>query len=1044
MASTLTDSQKTLESCSAVISDEPQRYFKSLTFSNFITTKLKEFKDNIFIRSRSEDGQTKLMTYGQVDNFTSKLACCLYNDIKAKYGIQLGKDVTVAIFNTHCVSSFLLIVALIKIKCKMLMISPRNSPEAVKSLIEKTKCCLCFAGPLFVDSVSSVPAALFPCSRYYELLNQPDGMSEKEIAFMEKFNSHQQEELNDIVAIIHSSGTTAFPKAIQLSNRYMLFLAQAFTPNFSARGYHRLCLKETSQVICLFPIFHVGGIGSAFRAIAYGGSNIYLHQYPPSINELMDCIREGQEMMCQIPLPLIEKLIAHVTQTNEVGLLRDKINFMETGGNPIPLHIVDWFKDRELKLGVAYASSESLPMMTNNYLLDSIEHDILFLMPSLKPYVFMEPFDSERFQLIIKASSPYTATGIANRDNGDYATKDLFYKSKYIDGFYYSGRADDILLMSNGEKTNPVPMELAIKECPFVLNCLVIGQSKPCTALLFEIDSDRATGHSLEEIMNSVNKYVDIANQNAPNFSTILPQMIAQLPSNQCFPTTDKGSISRTKTLVAFSDIIEELYDNLLHKEVVAKNVDFMIEDEVKQKLHNMVTQLLGTSSVRHEDSLFNQGLNSLTAIQLRNKIMEEIKPVPQEFVYSNDTICNMTIALIEKEVPQKDSLADTEAILKDFVKRASIDINYEKKHTVLLTGATGSLGTYLLRDLILDLEHIKKVYVLVRQSDYKTPRERVLDSLQRRKIDLDIISDPNRVEILCIDSKDKTYLGLESKGCYDQLRSEVTLIQACGWMLDFYKTVKHYEKDCLDDFYRLIQFAHQEQQNPIPLHFISSISASTLYGPVVPEVPMPSDSPQVALPFGYGQSKFIAEKLLDYLREEKNMPCYIHRVGQVCGDSVHGTWNTSELVSSILMGGVLDLKQMPDLEGQINWIPVDYAAKTIHQLMIRSNEMDCKQTQHIFHILHPHATSWKLLIQNIRESGLQFDIVPLETWTKSVERKGESNPAFKFIDLLKMQKGAFSGSNTTYEITQTSKIAPVLLDTPELNANQVIKWFQN
>lgn len=60
----------------------------------------------------------------------------------------------------------------------------------------------------------------------------------------------------------------------------------------------------------------------------------------------------------------------------------------------------------------------------------------------------MEPFDEDRYQLVVKKGSPFLATGAQNRENGDYATKDLLVKSKDAsNGYNYVGRADDILVM---------------------------------------------------------------------------------------------------------------------------------------------------------------------------------------------------------------------------------------------------------------------------------------------------------------------------------------------------------------------------------------------------------------------------------------------------------------------------------------------------------------------------------------------------------------------------------------------------------------------
>lgn len=63
-------------------------------------------------------------------------------------------------------------------------------------------------------------------------------------------------------------------------------------------------------------------------------------------------------------------------------------------------------------------------------------------------YTYLEHFDGDRYQLIIKAGAPFLASNIALRSNGDYATKDLFTESPLVKyGYTYVGRADDTLIM---------------------------------------------------------------------------------------------------------------------------------------------------------------------------------------------------------------------------------------------------------------------------------------------------------------------------------------------------------------------------------------------------------------------------------------------------------------------------------------------------------------------------------------------------------------------------------------------------------------------
>ncbi len=59
---------------------------------------------------------------------------------------------------------------------------------------------------------------------------------------------------------------------------------------------------------------------------------------------------------------------------------------------------------------------------------------------------------------------------MSNLPDGGYATKDLFVPHQTIRGAYkFMGRLDDTLVQVNGEKTNPVPIELTLKgESPYM------------------------------------------------------------------------------------------------------------------------------------------------------------------------------------------------------------------------------------------------------------------------------------------------------------------------------------------------------------------------------------------------------------------------------------------------------------------------------------------------------------------------------------------------------------------------------------------------
>ena len=76
-------------------------------------------------------------------------------------------------------------------------------------------------------------------------------------------------------------------------------------------------------------------------------------------------------------------------------------------------------------------------------------------------YLEFAPQGSDTFELIVKDGWP--AKIVSNRDDGAYCTKDLVLQHpKNKHWFKYIGRMDDTLTQTLGEKTNPVPIELAI------------------------------------------------------------------------------------------------------------------------------------------------------------------------------------------------------------------------------------------------------------------------------------------------------------------------------------------------------------------------------------------------------------------------------------------------------------------------------------------------------------------------------------------------------------------------------------------------------
>jgi hypothetical protein len=86
---------------------------------------------------------------------------------------------------------------------------------------------------------------------------------------------------------------------------------------------------------------------------------------------------------------------------------------------------------------------------------------------NINQYIHLEP-RGDLLEVVVKDGWPGKVFN--NLPDGGYATKDLFVGHPTTRGAYkFVGRLDDTLVQVNGEKTNPVPIELTLKgESPYM------------------------------------------------------------------------------------------------------------------------------------------------------------------------------------------------------------------------------------------------------------------------------------------------------------------------------------------------------------------------------------------------------------------------------------------------------------------------------------------------------------------------------------------------------------------------------------------------
>lgn len=249
--------------------------------------------------------------------------------------------------------------------------------------------------------------------------------------------------------------------------------------------------------------------------------------------------------------------------------------------------------------------------------------DYVRVYPNVRDSVKFEPIENGLFEAVYLQSHPGLAPSIANSDDpapGSWRSKDVFAPHPSIpDVWKYVTRVDDRITLKNGEKVLPLPIEGRIRQDKLVREAVVVGVDRTVPGVLIFRTSDNL---STEEFLDAVWPSIEDANSRAEAFSQISKTMIAILPANVEYPKTDKGSIIRAQVNEKFADYIDEMYHRLEGDQEGDLQLDLAgIESFLKDTYEDVV----GTTLESLDTDLFNAGVDSLKAIQMRRTIQRTL-----------------------------------------------------------------------------------------------------------------------------------------------------------------------------------------------------------------------------------------------------------------------------------------------------------------------------------------------------------------------------------------------------------------------------------
>ncbi len=560
-----------------------------------------------------------------------------------------------------------------------------------------------------------------------------------------------------------------------------------------------------------------------------------------------------------------------------------------------------------------------------------------------------------------------------------YKTGDL---AKYrADGnVIFLGR-DDHQVKVNGYRIELGDIEAMLSQHPAVRQKVVIvrddatGDKRLIAYLLFDP----------EQLKPSVSELRDFLRALLPDY--MIPSIFVELDS---LPLTPNGKVDRKRLPPPSQD----------HLVLTGNYVE--PRSELERELAELCASVLGLERVGVLDSFFELGANSLLAVRLLYQVQEKYQVrMPLRRLFAAPTVSGLAAAveLARRADDTQSRLALFETMtLEELEAEAELDpsigagnLTYtpqENPKHVLLTGATGFVGAFMLHDLLKYTG--ATIHCLIRSSNQTEATKRLQRNMARYGLWLDSFS--SRLRIVPGDLS-QSRLG-QTESNFSNLAETVEAIYHVGANVNFVYPYEALKAANVSGTQEILRLASQGELKPV--HFVSTLAVHHTGGSSNGRVFFEDeDLVGVGTPFGgYAQSKWVAERMV-LTALERGLPVAIYRPGLVTGHSVTGAWNTDDMISTLVIASQA-MGALPKLDVKVDLVPVNYVSRAIITISQQPGSLN-----QIFHLANPRPMAYRDLLAWLNGSGNVVKAVSFKVWREKLIDMVSELGADAYIHLL-------------------------------------------
>jgi len=440
-----------------------------------------------------------------------------------------------------------------------------------------------------------------------------------------------------------------------------------------------------------------------------------------------------------------------------------------------------------------------------------------------------------------------------------------------------------------------------------------------------------------------------------------------------------------------------------------------VLRTSTEQTLALIWSEILKTGIPGPDDNFFDLGGHSLLLTQVLARVRSAFGvDLALHALFEAPTVATLA-ALIDAagaaSPPEALDLDREIALDRDIQPPPVPAMRTAAAREILLTGASGFLGAFLLDELVRKTG--ARIHCLVRAATVEDAAVRIRSRMERHSL----WSEQIAARIVAIPGDlAKPLLGLSAES-FSELAETVDAIYHNGAHVNFFYPYRELKGANVLGTQEVLRLAARARLKPV--HFVSTIS-------VCESACAQENEPLGSwreLGTGYARSKWVAEHVIALARE-RGIPVTIYRPGAITGCSRTGSCNPDDFLYRFIRGCV-ELGEFPDMETDVDIVPVDFVAKAIVSISQRETS-----GAHVFHLVNPHRIAMREVLERVAAAGYPLRRVPYEEWRARVGVADAANPLAPLLPLLpeqtaKAERASVDCRNTLEALAETGTNCP-------------------